>query len=117
MEIVWGRLVASAEQLGALERQVGTAKSVVEAYREEVEANKRGLLDLLDAQNAVFSSRFESASVSGVRTFSAYHLKALTGTLLSSLGVTAPGGEITDLRLQVPAESNSLLHLKIEPLR
>lgn len=117
VEIVWGRLVASAEQMAALERQVGTAQSVAVAFKEEVDASKRSLLELLDAQNAVFSSRFESASVSGVRLFSAYHLKALTGTLLSSLGVTPPGGEVSDLRMLVPTGDNPLMHLKIEPLR
>jgi adhesin transport system outer membrane protein len=115
IETTWGKLVASGERLSAVSNQVNAAKRVAASYSQEFEAGKRSLLDLLEAENSVFTSRFEEASVSGVRLFSAYYLKALTGTLLSSLGVAAPVGEV---QYRNDLDSGRLgFGLKIEPLR
>ncbi|MFO7580703.1 MAG: hypothetical protein R6W74_10930, partial [Nitrosomonas halophila] len=46
----------------------------------------RSLLDLLDAENAVFTSRFQLASVTAVQVFAGYQLLATMGRLLATLG-------------------------------
>ena len=115
IETTFGKLDATKIRLDAVRQQVDAAERVVKSYQTEFEASKRSLLDLLDAENAVFSSRFELASVTSVRLFSAYLLKALTGTLLSSMGLTAPAAEIDYRNLFLTG--GSVNPLKIEPLR
>lgn len=115
VEATFGKLVATKLRLDALDQRVAASLRVVDSYQREYEASKRSLLDLLDAENSVFSSRFEQASVSGVRLFSAYYLKALTGTLLASFGLTPPVATIDfdaiNPIIGLPAPP------KIEPLR
>lgn len=116
IESTFGKLSANGERLAAVEKQIASSKRVAVSYRQEFEASKRSLLDLLDAENSVFSSRFESASVSGVRLFSAYYLKALTGTLVESLGLSAPVDRNASRR-DIVIGSKSISSFKIEPLR
>ena len=115
IETTFGKLAATQERLDAIKKQVDAAKRVVASYQSEYVASKRSLLDLLDAENAVFSSRFELASVTSVRLYSAYLLKALTGTLLSSMGLSAPAAQVEYRNLFLTGDT--LKPLKIEPLR
>ena len=87
---------------------------LVKQYREEYKLAKRSLLDLLDSETALFNSQFQLTSVKAVRLFSAYHLQAATGRLLSNLGVQAP----PEANVQVPdLENTSIFKIDIEPLR
>lgn len=114
IEATIGKYQASGERLQAVEARIASARRVEASYRREFEAGKRSLIDLLDAENSVFTSRFESASVSGVRVFSAYYLKALTGTLLTSLGISGP---VTVSERRVHSIGTPPPRLRIEPLR
>jgi len=106
--------VIGKDRVSAAEQQVNSNQSLVKQYREEYKLAKRSLLDLLDSETALFNSQFQLASAKAVRLFSAYHLLAATGRLLSSLGVKAPA----ESYVQVPDLSKtSPFNVDIEPLR
>ena len=90
VEIAWARLVEGRAEVEALKREVVQNGKVVAAYRDEYNANKRSLLDVLDAENARFASQFELSNVTALHLFSSYELLAQMGTLLATLGINAP---------------------------
>ena len=90
VEIAWGRLVEGRAEVEAIKREVVQNGKVVAAYRDEYNANKRSLLDVLDAENARFASEFELSNVIALHLLSSYELLAQMGTLLSTLGINAP---------------------------
>jgi outer membrane protein, adhesin transport system len=104
------------ERVAATRRQVEASQSLARQYEDEYTGGRRSLLDLLDAENAVFTSRFQLASVSAVQVFAAYQLLATMGRLLATLGIHVP-----------PEARGGLLHqtdrgplgldFEIEPLR
>ncbi|MEM7299655.1 MAG: TolC family protein [Pseudomonadota bacterium] len=116
IESSWAAIVTGARRNNRLERQSVTARSVSASYRKEYQASKRGLLEVLEAENSVFNSRFESVSAAGVHLFNAYRLKALTGTLVSSLGLQAPAHARANYRARIPS-NRSGFNITIQPLR
>jgi outer membrane protein, adhesin transport system len=95
VEIAWARLVDGRAEVTAIQREVAQNKKVVATYQDEYNANKRSLLDVLDAENALFASQFELSNVSALHVFSSYELLAQMGILLHTLGVQAQ--EIPDV--------------------
>jgi adhesin transport system outer membrane protein len=88
VEIAWARLVDGRAQVDAIRTEVGQNKKVVATYKDEYDANKRSLLDLLDAENSLFASQFELSNVTSLHIFSSYELLAQMGVLLKTLGVS-----------------------------
>lgn len=88
-ETAWARLVDGRAEVTAIKTEVAQNIKVVATYRDEYNANKRSLLDVLDAENARFSSQFELSNVISVHIFSSYELLAQMGVLLKTLGVRA----------------------------
>lgn len=87
IETAYGRLRALDQRLAASNQRVAATQSILTSLDAEFEADRVTLLDLVDAERAVAASRFEQASVSGIRLFAAYTVRAFTGTLLSSFGI------------------------------
>ncbi|WP_119274325.1 TolC family outer membrane protein [Taklimakanibacter deserti] len=103
-----------ARRVAAARNQAAATASVVAAYQEEYKLAKRSLLDLLDAENARFTSQFQLTSADAVHRFAAYQLLASMNRLLKTLGIRPP----------VEARSNFLeqsqggvFSIDIEPLR
>lgn len=92
IEIAWARFSTGREQLGAIRRQAEQNSKVIAAYREAYNANRRSLLDVLDAESAGFGSQFELSNVRALHLFSSYELLAHMGLLLERLDVSAPPG-------------------------
>ena len=90
VEIAWARLVDGRAEVQAVQREVAQNTKVVASYQDEYNANKRSLLDVLDAENAKFASQFELSNVTALHVFSSYELLAQMGVLLDTLGVLAP---------------------------
>jgi adhesin transport system outer membrane protein len=95
VEIAWARLVDGRAEVEAIKREVAQNIKLVGTYRDEYNANKRSLLDVLDAENSRFASQFELSNVTSLHVFSSYELLAQMGVLLATLGVQAP--EIPDV--------------------
>lgn len=86
----WFGYQASAQQIQQLEQAVLDLRDTRDAYQQQFEVGQRTLLDLLDAENELFTARGQlvSADINTIR--SAYRLLASTGQLLKTLNVAAP---------------------------
>jgi outer membrane protein, adhesin transport system len=90
IEIAWARLTQGRAEVEAVRQQVEQNDKLVKTYLDEYNANRRSLLDLLDAENASFASKFELSNISALHVYSTYQLLAHMGLLLDSLDVVAP---------------------------
>ena len=92
IDIAWVRYREGGNQVAAVRKQLNQNKRVLAAYEKEYEANKRSLLDVLDAESSRFASEFDLSNVGAIQKFSGYQLVATSGRLLSYFGVEAPEG-------------------------
>lgn len=116
--ISWARLSKGKAQIDALRAQVAQNKKVVASYQDEYDANKRSLLDVLDAENTSFGNEFALSNAKAIRLFASYQLLAHMGTLLEELGVEKPAGG--DAAVTAPPNRSSsfgLSNFVIPPLK
>ncbi len=119
IESAWGRTIYGRAQVAALRKQVRQNKKVLDTYQDEYDANKRSLLDLLDAENSSFGSQFTLSNARALYLFSGYQILAQTGTLLNNLGIEAPDNVAV---IEAPSSIKGLYNLpvnsfNIPPLR
>ena len=114
VERAYAAYAVGVQRVAAAREQAVAAKRVITAYQEEYKGGKRSLLDLLDAQNASFTSQFQLTSAESVHVFSAYQLLGSMNHLLSTLGIAGTEEARTDLADQ---SRQSLYSINIEPLR
>ncbi len=107
IEISWSRLMEGGKQVAAKRSQLKETQKVVASYRKEYEADKRSLLDVLDAENTRFGIEFDLSNAISIRRFAAYQLMAHTGDLLKTLNVARPAGAQyePDISMLRPASS------------
>lgn len=86
----WASMVASNERAAQFSEQADANTSVVEAYKDQFNLNRRTLLDVLDAQNELFVSRSNTVNAEFLEMFAVFRLLALKGDLLPYLGVDHP---------------------------
>ena len=115
-ERAWASFLTGGARVTALAEQERIARKVRSAYQEEYELDKRSLLDLLDSEASLFSSRFQLESARAVRLFASYQLLAAMGTLLDNLDVTAPAEAVEGFRARV-LDRRGIFDVVIEPLR
>ncbi len=93
----WNAVTKSRERLAALNDQVAADGKVVIVYRQEFQIGQRDLLDLLDSENELFTSRVSAIAADYVSEFGGYRVLASMGQLLNVLGVRsideATGGQ------------------------
>ncbi len=116
IERAWATFATGGARVAALGRQERIARTVRASYLEEYELDKRSVLDLLDSEAALFSSRFSLESARAIRIFGAYQLLASMGVLLDKLGVDAPQEAIGGFRERV-LDRRGIFNVMIEPLR
>ena len=117
VEISWARLVDGRAEVEAIQREVAQNIKVVASYQDEYNANKRSLLDVLDAENAKFASQFELSNVTALHVFSSYELLAQMGVLLRTLGVQAPAiPDVPENPLPALLRNSSQKQFDIPPL-
>lgn len=83
----WAARANSGTRIGALQGQIVAARRVVTAYRGEYELGQRTLLDLLNAENALFNAALSLEAARTVAVFADYQLLATTGQLLARLNI------------------------------
>ncbi len=88
--LAWNGLVASRETLDSLEEEVNANKKVRRAYFQQFEVNRRSLLDLLDVQNELFTSRIQVINERYTAAFGVYRVLATMGQLTAALGIDRP---------------------------
>lgn len=87
IEIAWARFTEGRIQVIAIRKQLEQNTQLVKTYFDEYEAQKRSLLDVLDAESTRFRNRYELSNSESLRLFSAYELLANMGKLLTYFGL------------------------------
>ncbi len=86
----WFTYQASAQQIEQLEAAVIDLRNTRDSYQQQFDVGQRTLLDLLDAENELFTARGQLVSADINTARSAYRLLASTGQLLKTLNINAP---------------------------
>jgi adhesin transport system outer membrane protein len=94
----WSDLTTTDERLGILARQIETGRSLIASYRQEFEANRRSMLDLLEAQNVYFNARVQQATAKALATLARYQLVATGGGLLAYFNIAQDVESEEDVR-------------------
>ncbi|WP_415715751.1 TolC family protein [Roseibium sp.] len=90
IERSWASVTTTTDRIKALAEQLAANRQVVDGYRQEYDIGQRTLLDVLNAENALFNSEIELISARAIYTFSTYQLRATSGDLLAYLNVSPP---------------------------
>lgn len=88
----WSDVRTNDERVSLLTRQIETGSRLTAAYRQEFDAGKRSMLDLLEAQNVHFNAQVQRVTATSLAHLSRYQLVAALGGLLGHFGV-GPGPE------------------------
>ncbi|MCP3670189.1 MAG: TolC family outer membrane protein [Gammaproteobacteria bacterium] len=86
----WSAVVREDAELKIRSAQVESNQEVTETYREEFKIGQRDLLDVLDSENELFSSKTKLLSAQNSALYARFLLMATTGKLRQMLGVTTP---------------------------
>ena len=86
----WFSYQASAQRVDQLRNAVEDLKTTRNAYEQQFNIGQRTLLDLLDAENELFTARGQLVSADINQLISGYRLLASTGDLLKTMQVAAP---------------------------
>ena len=86
----WASMISAGERASAFRKQADANGTVVEAYKDQFNLDRRTLLDVLDSQNEWFVSRSNAINNGYLEMFAVYRLLALRGDLLPTLGVSYP---------------------------
>jgi outer membrane protein, adhesin transport system len=86
----WAALNAARGRRVALQNQVGATVKVRDAFSKQFDLGQRTLLDLLDIQNELFTTRSQLVTEDSTVKFGVYRTLASMGVLLKTMGVSAP---------------------------
>lgn len=86
----WFELEAARESIEALEDARDFNRSTLGAYEQQFEVAQRTLLDVLDAENELFTSEGQLITAQTNEQLASYRILAVGGALMETLGVTAP---------------------------
>jgi outer membrane protein, adhesin transport system len=87
VETQWYDLLASQAALTAYQSYVGSAEKVVEAYDAQFKIGRRSLLDVLNAENELFTARSNVATTQVDLTLASWRLLSLRGLMVYELGL------------------------------
>ena len=107
----WAARAYSGERIGALNRQVTADRRTIDAYTKEYELGQRSLIDLLNAQNTLFSASVSLVSVQSLAVFADFQMLAAMGHLLAYLN------EPHSIDAQPLALPFGFVPLKLAPVR
>lgn len=87
----WISFMTAAERRAILGPSVTTGEQLAQAYREEFEAAKRPLLQVLEAERDLFNLRVRLVNADAAAAFQSYRLLAAQSTLASHFGLSHAG--------------------------
>jgi len=88
--ISYNALVTTQARLEALRDRVVAQRDTRDTYAQQFDLGQRSLLDLLDAENELFSARSDLTTAEYTRVFAVYRVLAVIGDLLITLDIDAP---------------------------
>jgi adhesin transport system outer membrane protein len=86
----WFELEASRDSIEALEDARDFNRSTLGAYEQQFEVAQRTLLDVLDAENELFTAEGQLITAQTNEQLASYRILGVGGVLLETLGVSAP---------------------------
>ncbi|WP_193371554.1 TolC family outer membrane protein [Pelagibius marinus] len=86
----WFELEAARDSIEALEDARDFNRSTLGAYEQQFEVAQRTLLDVLDAENELFTSEGQLITAQTNEQLASYRILGVGGVLLETLGVSAP---------------------------
>lgn len=86
----WFELEAARESIEALEDARDFNRSTLGAYEQQFEVAQRTLLDVLDAENELFTAEGQLITAQTNEQLASYRILAVGGMLMETLGVSAP---------------------------
>ena len=92
----WDNLAADRDRLPQLRLHAQASAEVLEAYKLQFQLGQRSLLDVLNAENELFTSRSNELSGEYSLLTSAFKMLSSMGKLLPALGVTIPGDAVAE---------------------
>lgn len=116
----WNSFQNGRKRAALLAAQVQSNRTIVRSYIEEYELSKRTLLDVLDAEKALFNSRFQQISISAGYRFSGFRMMATMSRLASYFGIAASTiAAAPDIEEQMVSSSRPIdfFKINIEPLK
>ncbi|KZK95135.1 MULTISPECIES: TolC family outer membrane protein [unclassified Pseudovibrio] len=116
VEQAWASVQTTRERISALRQTVSANQRVVSGYRQEYNIGQRSLLDVLNAENALFNSRIDLISAEYILKFSTYQLQGITGNLLAMFNISPPAESRADRRGNTSIFPQAA-GFQIEPLR
>ncbi|MEM6635191.1 MAG: TolC family protein [Pseudomonadota bacterium] len=117
-ERTWHAHRADLARLRLLTDQEAANERIVAQYREEFAAGTRTLLDLLDAERALFNVRFQKVSAASTVSFNQYRLVAAQSKLANMFGI-APANMtlLPDFEARALQRPASVFNTEVAPLQ
>lgn len=116
----WNSFQNGRKRAALLSEQVKANRTIVRSYIEEYELSKRSLLDVLEAEKALFNSRFQQISISAGYRFSGFRMMATMSKLAAHFGIAASSiaaaPDIEDQMVSTPRPID-FFNINIEPLK
>jgi len=88
VRLSWDRRQQQLKRLRAVRQQSAAIQRLTVSYGEQFKIGGRSLLDLLDTQNTLFSTKTLAVTAATAVKFAEYRLLASTGSLLKSLNIS-----------------------------
>jgi outer membrane protein, adhesin transport system len=111
LDRAWAARTLTADRAAALLQQVSSDRRAIAAYQKEYELGQRSLIDLLNAQNQLYSALVSLESTRSVAIFADYQLLAAMGRLLAYLKAPRPADA-----LPLEAAPLGIVPVKIAPV-
>jgi adhesin transport system outer membrane protein len=84
----WNAMETAIDRLPKIKSQADATALTRDAYAKQFSIGQRTLLDVLDSENELYTSRSNYVDAQYIELFARYRLLADTGQLIESLGVT-----------------------------
>lgn len=85
----WSSLQANTERAILVDRKLRGNQQIVRQYREEFDAATRSLLDVLEAERALYNAEFQKISTDASFSFSQFRVMAAQSKLAAFFGIPA----------------------------
>ncbi|WP_299179186.1 TolC family outer membrane protein [uncultured Neptuniibacter sp.] len=106
IELSWNAYSILSRQLPFLEQHVASSQETRNSYQKQFNIGQRSLLDLLDTENEVFSSKNDLTNAMHDQLISQYRVVNGMGTLLDTLNLGLPEPNLGDVQSETDEQAS-----------
>jgi len=106
LSLSWNAHKILSRQLSFLEQHVISSTSTRDSYKKQFDIGQRSLLDLLDTENEVFSSKIDLTNAQYDHVVTHFRIMDDMGTLLEIMDITMPEPNLGDVEAVQMQESS-----------